>query len=305
MASYSNYPGGFSSGVVIRNSLVTDEITGDVFWVDSNGGGGLKGTFKQPFATIDEAITAATASHGDVIKVKPGHAENLSTAAIFALDKAGITVRGYGENLRKPTFSTTAAAGALMVTAANCVIENLRFVANFGTGTTQAIDLDAASDGTIIRGCDFRDTSAANEFLIHIDIATTVTDVIIENCTFITYAGSMTSSIYFTGASQDCIIRDNLFFVDASASVIDHLPGIATAIIVNGNRVVNIDSGAGLVLGIKSDSTSTGYVFNNYLQSPFTGAAVLAVTSDFYVAQNFCSNDINTSGVLNPAADAI
>lgn len=271
-----------------------------VMWVDSNNSVRPDGTRERPYATIDAAITKATA--GDTIIIAAGHTENLSTAAIFAVDVASLTIIGLGQGNRIPTFTSTATDGSVMITVANTVLQNLKFVANVAS-VVQAIDLDANADGTIIRNCVFRDSGASLEFLIHIDIATTIANVIIEGCDFTTAAASMTSSIFFTGTSDTVIIRNNRWQVDCSASVIDHLTAISTLLRIHDNRIVNIDTGAGLVIGIKSDSTSTGLIYDNHIQSPKTGAAVLAATNDFFVAQNFCSNDINTSGVLDPAAD--
>ena len=274
----------------------------NVLWVDANFTQGVRnGTRQCPYATIDAAI--AKASVGDTILIAEGHTENLSTDAIFAVDVEGLTIRGLGEGKRRPTFTSTALAGACMITEANTVLENLKFVANVTDGTTQAIDLAAGADGTIIRNCVFRDTSATKEFLIHIDVATGVDNIVIEGCDFTTAAGSMTSSIFFTGTSTNAVIRNNRWQVDCEASVIDHLTGIATLIRIYNNRIVNIDVTAGLVVGVKSDSTSTGVIYDNYIQSPKSGAAVLAATADFFVAQNFASNAINASGVLDPGAD--
>ena len=278
-------------------------VSNRTIWVDENTGGPRTGTRQNPYATIDIAIGKATA--GDTIIIAAGHTENLSTAAIFAVDVANLTIRGLGQGNRIPTFTTTAAAGAVMITVANTVLENLKFVAGFETGTVQAIDLTADADGTVIRNCVFRDTSATFEFLKHIDIATTIANVIIEGCDFITAAGSMAESVVFAGSSDTCIIRNNRWHVDSTDAVVDHLDGIATNIRIHNNRMVQVDTTKGLVLGIKSDSSSTGAVYDNYLLGPKPNAAVFAVTNDFFVAQNFASNDINTSGVLDPAAGAV
>lgn len=275
-------------------------VDNKVMWVDANNTCRPDGTRERPYATIDAAITKATA--GDTIIIAAGHTENLSTAAIFAVDVASLTIIGLGQGNRIPTFTSTGTAGAVMITVANTVLQNLKFVANVAS-VVQAIDLNADADGTIIRNCVFRDSGASLEFLIHIDIATTIANVIIEGCDFTTAAASMTSSIFFAGTSDTVIIRNNRWQVDCSASVIDHLTAISTLLRIHDNRIVNIDGAAGLVIGIKSDSTSTGLIYDNYLQGPLNTAEPLAATNDFYVAQNFASHVINTSGVLEPGAD--
>ncbi len=97
-------------------------------------------------------------------------------------------------------------------------------LAAFATGTTTMITIAAAGDGCTLDGIQFRDTSATSEALIHISVATTVTDLLVKNCSFITAAGTLSNSILFAGTSTDCVIEDNYFFVDSSDDVIDHLP---------------------------------------------------------------------------------
>ncbi|RJO60808.1 MAG: hypothetical protein C4542_08140 [Dehalococcoidia bacterium] len=302
---YSNFPKGFRDGVTIldlpHQPLVNP--ANKVLWVDSGADRNGDGSYHVPYATVAAAISAASA--GDTIMIAAGHTENLSSATIFAVATASLTFIGMGEGQRIPKFTTTATAGALMVTAANCVFQNLRFVAGIDN-TVQAIDLSADADGTIIRRCIFEDTASNKEFLKHIDIATTIANVIIEDCEFIcTAGGGMTSSIFFTGSSSDVVIRNNFFWVDASASVIDHLTGIATNILIHDNRMVNLDATTVLGLGIKSDSTSTGQVFDNYIFCSEAASAIFAVTNDFFVCENYSTNNINASGVLQPAADTI
>lgn len=226
------------------------------------------------------------------------------TAVGFNVSTAGLTIIGMGEGLRIPTFTTTAQLSAVMITVANTVLENLKFVANI-TDCVQAIDLTLAADGTIIRNCVFRDSSASLDFLKHIDIATTVTEIVIEGCDFTTAAGGMTSSIFFTGTSSNVIIRNSVWHVDCSASVIDHLTADPLNILIHGNRLVNIDTTSTLGLGLKSDTSGTGQVFDNYLWGATGASDVFAVTNDYFVAENYSSNDINASGVLQPAADSI
>jgi hypothetical protein len=301
----SNFNHGFSGGLVVQNLPVQPLVNpyNKVYWVDANAAQNSDGSYKKPFGAIADALSVAIT--GDVIYVAAGHTESLSGATIFAMSTEGVTVIGLGEGQRVPTFTTTATDGAVMVTAANCTLKNLKFVAGIDN-TVQAIDLSAAADGARISGCVFRDTAADQEFLKHIDIATTIADVIIEDCDFSCVAGGgMTSSIFFTGTSSDVVIRNNVFYVDCSASVIDHLADIPTNILIHDNRIVNLDDTGTLGLGLKSDGAGTGQVFDNYVWCNEAASAIFAVTNDFFVCENYCANNINASGVLNPAADTI
>ncbi len=293
------------SGDAAVKGLPMNQIPGSgnrVIWVDANSGTTRKGTKDNPYATI--AIAIGKAVVGDTILIAAGHTENIVDATTFAVDVAGLTIRGLGQGNRVPTFTMiTSTASAVMITVANTVLENLKFVAGLAD-LVQAIDLDANADGTIIRNCVFRDTGAL-DFKIHMDIDTTIANVIIEGCDFITGAGAMTSSIFFGGSSDTCIIRNNKWHVDCSASVIDHLTGNSLNLRIHNNRIVNIDGNAGLVLGVKSDATATGAFYDNYVQCPLNSAVPFAVTSLFFVCQNFASHVINLSGVLDPAAGAV
>ncbi len=275
----------------------------------------------QKFKTVT-TVAVGSANSGNVIvgvvadpngiceTSTPGSAINMVmngayvTAVGFNVSTAGLTIKGMGENQRIPTFTTTAQLAAVMITAANTTLQNLKFVCNI-TDCVQAIDLPTAASGTTIRNCVFRDSSANLDFLQHIDIGDAVTDIIIEGCDFTTYAGAMTESVDFEGTSSYCIIRNNFWHVDCSAGVIDHLADDPLDIAVYGNRIINIDTGAGLVLGLDSSGSGTGMVFDNYVLSPKTDAEPLAVTTDYYTCENYASNTINESGVLEPAADVV
>jgi pectate lyase len=252
-----------------------------------------------PFATLDYAIGKCTASNGDVIYVMPGHAENLTAATSVDADVAGISIVGLGWGSLKPTFSTTAAAGSITVGAANVTIENIRLVANFATGTTTGMTLEAAADNCTLRNIDFRDTSAANEFLIHISVATTVTDLLIEGCTFFTAAGTMSGSVVFAGSSTNTRIKDSIWYVDSSDSVIDHQTTAAVNFWMENSVVINVDTGAaGYCVELKTASTGCvhdcrfGYNKND---------AEVSLGDAVWWFENYASNTIAESGLLDPA----
>jgi hypothetical protein len=145
MSLLSNYPNGFSNGLLVRNMPVLNTYGSKVFWVDSNtGSDGNKGTFDRPFSTIDYAIGQCTASKGDVIMVKPGHVETVTAAAGVALDVAGVSIVGLGNKRNRPQVNFTTAVGAsFKVSAANCWVENIRFTGGIDA-LTNPIHVDAA-----------------------------------------------------------------------------------------------------------------------------------------------------------------
>lgn len=131
----SNYSGGFSDGVLIRGVPLAMTHPGKVFWVyngtallpgQKSGSDGNDGTFNAPFSTLDYAIGRCTASRGDVIMIKPGHAEALSATSV-AVDVAGIAIVGLGQGSTRPTFNATATASVFPISAANVLVHNLLF----------------------------------------------------------------------------------------------------------------------------------------------------------------------------------
>ena len=297
-----NQPG----GVFTISDL--EEHPGDIWFVDSGAtyasdATGYGQNPDAPFATLDYAIGACTASNGDVIYVMPGHAENVTAADGIDCDVAGIKIIGLGWGALKPTFSTTAAAGSFKVDAANIMVRNLRLVANFATGTTAGMTLTANATNLIVEDCDWRDTSAANEFLLHVTIPTGVGPCTFRGCTFVTAAGSMTNSFLFAGTSSSFTIEDCYFFVDSADSVIDHAAGASTNLRINNNTIINIDTGAaGYCIENKSDGS--GVASRNLLAYNKVDAEV-GVGAATWWFENYATNTIGTSsGVLDPAAGA-
>lgn len=283
-----------------------EEHPGDIWFVNSATGTDAVGYGQNPdspLATLDYAIGLCTASQGDVIYVMPGHAENLTAADSVDCDVAGIKIIGLGWGALKPTFSTTAAAGSFKVDAANVLVRNLRFVANFATGTTAGMTLTALATDLIVENCDWRDTSAANEFLLHVTIPTGVGPCTFRDCTFVTAAGSMTNSFLFAGTSTSFTIENCYFFVDSSDSVIDHATGASTNLRINRCTVINIDTGAaGYCIENKADGT--GVVSDCRLAYNKVDAEV-GVGAATWWFETYATNTIGTSsGVLDPAAGA-
>lgn len=277
------------------------EHPGAIFFVHSGTGADTNGGTNPdtPLATIDAAIGKCTASKGDVIYVMPGHAENVTTATGINCDVVGITIIGMGHGNLLPTISFTAAAGSITVGAASVTLRNMRLVANFATGTTAGITIAAAGDGCTLDGIQFRDTSAANEFLIHVKVATTVTDLRLVGCDFVTLAGSLTGSVVFAGVSTNAVIEDCSWYVDSSDSVIDHQTTAAVNFRMRRCEIINVDAGAaGYCVELKTASTGIvrdcrfGYGKND---------AEVSLGDATWWFENYASNTIAESGLIDPS----
>jgi hypothetical protein len=306
MALYptSNYPGGFRSGVTISNVPIEIMPEGKVWWVDSGAANNSNGSKAKPFATIATAIT--NASEYDTIMIAAGHSETL-TSTSFVVDKA-LTIIGQGRGQRMPTFTTTSAAatGTVSITDADVTISNIRLVAGYTGGSAAAITIAAGGDFCTLDRIVCRDGSANTiEWLTHVSVATTVTDLTIQNCDFIgLISGSMTNSILFAGTTSNVRIINNLIDVDSSDSTIDHDAGKATSILVANNLILNQDTTATDKFCIELEATSTGHVAYNGLSYANAGATSVLGEAAFFI-ENYGGNTAGSSGELDPAAVAI
>jgi hypothetical protein len=202
---YSNFPNGFANGITVRGMPLTVAHPGKVFWVGNaanamleghrNASDGNRGTFDAPFSTLDYAIGQCRASRGDIIFVKPGHAENLGAAAAIVSDIAGVAVVGLGTGSLRPKFSWTAAAADWDMTANNLTFVNVEFQANFAD-VASGIDVSGVTGLSFI-GCYFTEAGTDLNWVDVLDFATGAADISFENCKFI--ASDAANDSFITG----------------------------------------------------------------------------------------------------------
>ena len=90
IGSPTNYPQGFANGLSVRGVSLLQAQPGAVFWLNnsnnpllSNQHGGSdsnRGTYLDPFATLNHAIASCQPGRGDIIMVGSGHYETVSSA---------------------------------------------------------------------------------------------------------------------------------------------------------------------------------------------------------------------------------
>ena len=172
-SSPSNFPGGFNN-VTIRGVPITQSHPGQVYWVGNGGGAvatyksinnilprqvgasdGNPGTFNAPFATLQFALNTAQPGRGDIIFIKPSHAETLSSATALTLSTSGVAIVGLGQGSLRPTFTLdTATTTTIGVAGDNISIVNCLFVANFANiavlFTQKYASMTAAIAGNIL-----------------------------------------------------------------------------------------------------------------------------------------------------------
>jgi nitrous oxidase accessory protein NosD len=260
---------------------------------------------EHPLATLDYAIGLCTADKGDTIYLMPGHAETITAASgagSLTADIAGIRIIGLGRGSKKPTLTLGTLIGAtLNVTAPNVVIRNTKIISALAD-ITAGITASAAADGLVVDGdCEFTDGSAILELVIGISLAAGCDGVRIENNHFFTVdGGGCASAIKFVGESLRSIVRNNRIHGDYSAAGIDGITAAATQLLIEGNKIWNTDTTAGLAINLHG--STTGIVTDNRLIGFKTNTVplVAAGCADF---ENYTTAAVNESGAIKPAIE--
>lgn len=295
----TNFPQGYPNGVTMRNIPVLNTYGGDVFWVDSGAGSnGYKGTFERAFATIDYAVGRCAANNGDIIMVKPGHAETVSAAGGLALDVAGISIVGIGNGADTPTVTLdTADTADIDVDAANVTVENIHVIANFADIAT-AFDVNA--DDFTVRGCRFTEGTNLNFLVCVQDAAAGGSDrITIEGCSAICPDAANTHFVNFAGTGTGHIVRNNTLQGDWGTMAVGGA-GVITYCQITDNIIGNI---ATTVDGcINLAATATGVVVGNHCAGGAAQANGVTATA-CVISQNYygvLAEDL--SAILDPIA---
>ena len=315
----SNFPGGFNN-VTIRGVPITQSHPGQVYWVSNatptlpgqiGGSNGNPGTFNAPFSTLEFAITSCTANRGDIIFIKPGHAETISSATALAFDVAGVAIVGLGAGTKRPTFTLdTAATTTIAVSADNMSISNCRFIGNF-LSITSAFTVAAAAYFTI-DNCSFTDTSAILGFLsaVKTTVSTNSDFLQVSNCFIKSDATTKSvAPIVVLNTMTGLTLTDNVVVQTVAqnnvSQFLSHAALVMTAALITGNKVysVNTDSATGAFLITTSATTGSGIVQNNVVRGLDTAAALMitAAAVQYGLFNNLYIGDVGFSGFVLPA----
>lgn len=318
----SSYPNGFASGITIRGVPLVQTHPGRVFWVGNatanlqvghkGGSDGNKGTYEAPFATLDYAIGRCTADRGDIIFVKPGHAENIPSATTILADVAGVAIIGLGRGSKRPTFTfTTANTAKIPVSAANVMFSNIVFVNNFLNIATNF--LLTVAPGFVVDNCEFRDTSSS---LNALTVVTTTVSVDADDLTFTNNrvlslaTTAATTAIKILGTINKLTICDNYFSraaISNTAVVLAHAALVVSNLDMGRNKVFSetTDTATGGMLVTRTSTTNTGMIYDNYVKSLDVAGMLIVTTGSAYgFTNNLMSGTADSSGLVIPAADS-
>ena len=315
----SNYPGGFNN-VTIRGVPITQSHPGQVYWLSNatptlpgqvGGSDGNPGTFNAPFSTLEYAIGRCTANRGDIIFIKPGHAETISTATALAFDIAGVAIVGLGAGTKRPTFTLgTAATTTIAVSADNVSISNCRFIGNF-LSITSCFTVAAAAYFTI-DNCAFTDTSAILGFLsaVKTTVSTNSDFFQVSNCFIKSDATTKSvAPIVVLNTMTGLTLSDNVVVQTVAqnnvSQFLSHAALVMTAALISGNKIysVNTDSATGAFLVTTSATTGSGIIQNNVVRGLDVAAALMitAAAVQYGLFNNLYIGDVGLSGFVLPA----
>jgi hypothetical protein len=296
--SSSSY-GGFADGIILRGMPLLTLYPGNVYWVDSNGGGGSRGTFVHPASSIVEAMGLCTSSNGDIIMCKPGHVEYISAAAGLVCDKADVAIvgTGTGSNQSKIIFDTADTAD-IDVTAANVSFINMWFVANFDN-VDGAIDVSADGDYLTIQGCRVTATSTALDFEEFINLAVNADYFsFIDNDVHLIEGTDAESLVFTTGESLSMRVINNRIIMEASTSIFDiDATAITGGPMFMNNYMLNLTAAADYCVEI--DAATVGFFVNERYACAGEAIPIAVTTASFFV--NCLGSELaNTSSLIFP-----
>ncbi len=284
----------FAKGIkdlILRGVPITQSHTGQVFWVSnastiltgqSNGSDSNDGSFNHPFATTDRAINQCLASRGDIVGLKPGHAETLATASAITADVAGVAIVGFGTGALVPTLTFSDVAATMVISAASVTMQNIII----------APSVDSVVSPIVVSGADcwldieHRDASAAVEA-----VRTILTEATADNLHVdLTYKGfaagnACVNAIRLVGG-DNADINVNFHGV-ASTSVVEFLTTACTNVKVNGYTFNSgTTDGTKLVVDTVTGSTWFADIYDGAAGARFSGGSGSALASDDITAIN-------------------
>ena len=321
----TNFPQGFAFGMNVRGMPLVQMQPGNVFWVNNSavlnldaaaGSDSNRGTYQRPFATLQYALDSCVAGRGDTIMVGAGHAETIANATALSFNKAGVAIIGLGGGSLRPTFTFTAAAANIPLTAANLSIQNCLFVANFADVASVFTATGTASPKNFcVDTCEFRDTSSILNFLTVITGNATANSM--DGLVFTRNRISSLGTTAATTAIKLASATDRVAIIDCYGNWAV-LNDTAAMLAAGTAQVTNLDFGGNIFSRPNTSSTGgsfisgsgnawTGHCYDNYMYQVDNTAGIWIATGHgaaLGFSQNFSpiSGAVDKSGLINPAA---
>ena len=246
-----------------------------------------------PFASIDFANDACSATRGDVIVAMPGHAETIAAAADIDLDTANVTLLGLGKGAKMPKLTLSGAAGGDVDLAGDGVCMAGMWVLNSENGASSPIDVDGAN--VQVENC-IIEAEGANDWVTAMALAATAHRCSIKNNNFIgTATAGGTSDIAIAGACNNLEIVGNRFYGDCSAGNIV-FTAAATRILIDRNWCSNLNA---VDVCIEGFAAITGWISRNMLSiASDTILTAINTPGNARLYENYLTNAAGETGIL-------
>lgn len=310
MAS-SNYPDGWANGVTIRGVPLLQCQPGQVLWVGNGstilpgctaGSDGNPGTYQRPLATLANAVSRCFANTGDIIVVKPQHAESITAAAGLVLSVAGVAIVGLGAGTNRPTITmSTASTASITVTASNIAVQNLLFTSTIAALATVFDNANAVvANDFAIDMCEFRDSSTTLNIVRCFRSGTTANQA--DGFQFtrnkvLSIMGTPTAGttcVQSQAAQARFKLADNVVVRTAALNNTAVLLAMGannhTLMEIARNRTNSPNTGTTAGELFSGGSTgSTGHVYDNYSWHLASTGLLAPVSTGLAFSQNYCS----------------
>jgi len=280
----------------VNNSAVLPKR--GVAGVDASG----KGTYLNPYRTIDDTVGRCTAGRGDIIAVMPGYTQTITAAAGITSDVDGVAIVGLGNGSLRPQISMEATAATHVVTGTNNAIVNMSYDANF-LDITECHNVSGTADNLYFENVHWTEggTGVLN-YLNVVDVATGCNDLHFSNCS---YQGSdAQNNQWLNGVAgrglwiSDCYIGKN---VGEATAQIDYSGAVTEVWIKDSFFRSNVDAAVQINF---VDGSNLGLITNCWFSSlDVAGALTTAVEfTGGHVCGSFFTGEADKYGIIGGGA---
>lgn len=261
--------------------------------------------------TLAQGLARVRAGLGDVVVCLPGHVENVVDATTFSgALVAGAKIIGVGRGGNTPTFTWTAVGAQWAINKADVLIAGLRLVVD-GANVTNAFNISANDVGFY-----YNEITASGGINFPANVMTVsgtaarydITGNIVRTAVV---GGSTATCILISSTGADGRVCDNEIQMScSSANGIINITGVLAGLKILRNVLTNTANTSVSAITYTNAGASGQCAYNSITVfstgaqvSGTTGITVggAANTTGFF--QNFVVNDVNKSGILQPAAD--
>lgn len=283
----------FGTDFVTRGGTYVAPSTGYVFYVGPAQDGDKGDLRSRLFPTIDAALNDCRHDRGDLVRVRPGYTETITSAGWVNL-KRGARVEGMGTGTLRPTLTWATAGATLALSVANMQVDNMNLLLCPAAGSvtvTAGITITAAGvwlTNNYIKVAD----SAARLVTTAITVGAGADDCkIIGNEVWGIIAGTPTDCIAVTSAVNRLIVSDCKMDVALSATTegVITFSAAALGVLINNCHIEQLLASS--TVAIKGFAGCGGQINNCRLgiQNATGAATAITTTANFKLNETYAA----------------